>query len=751
MKRRGFVLNSLVLVLLIPLLLLIATYEDISSQIITAQAERLQVERTFRGVGYLELDFQKALEIAGKRALITAVQYVASTSDFIDPAYGANNTIRDLLLYGSTSEIESTYASLMQDQTIYYWLRETEQKLRRQGFRLSPDISTIMNELEKSTTVAPLDSFRIVIISKIPGIKIEDFTGKIVYNGSIPRNGNITAIISIQDVEDPLFSAVSKGKYARAVKACPYSFPELSSPPLIVLEGNGSSTSKYLVGEYLIKGGEVIYGGEGDIIFNSNNIWYYDGSAYITNITMNNLPIKPPTVLNSGDRGVLSFAAPTTWYSTLQYRINVTIINNEDQAIGPVFINLTEGNTPSEFFKEADSDGDGVPILDIRTESGTVIDYWVEKWDLETANAIIWLDMSLPPHNMTTVQIYFGGSGTESLGIPSIVFAPATADVNFYEGFESLTWENGWVNDGWLRTNETRNNVFGGFWSVKSGGDDTSLKKNISITSSKGGKIIFWWFVDKGNNNNYIQFFVDGTSLNETKTPKGWEKVEISLPTGDHTIGWRQVGSSVIGYVDDVFVLQYPNIAINVSSTLDGMPAIVNVPARAYDIQPLLECIMGNRYFGIYNAPSFFERLEGSMVNHEEYVALAERVQDLLGISYYGTHYPIGLLSLMLPSDSPEYDTKLLDALHSFGVDLTQVEVDQVTSADYYFLQYYFARNTTIKNEKRGYRVWGISMGEYGAGDLRIYPFFLDPETAIAVFGNRADIACDLLEGYTCS
>lgn len=588
MKRRGFVLNSLVLVLLIPLLLLIATYEDISSQIITAQAERLQVERTFRGVGYLELDFQKALEIAGKRALITAVQYVASTSDFIDPAYGANNTIRDLLLYGSTSEIESTYASLMQDQTIYYWLRETEQKLRRQGFRLSPDISTIMNELEKSTTVAPLDSFRIVIISKIPGIKIEDFTGKIVYNGSIPRNGNITAIISIQDVEDPLFSAVSKGKYARAVKACPYSFPELSSPPLIVLEGNGSSTSKYLVGEYLIKGGEVIYGGEGDIIFNSNNIWYYDGSAYITNITMNNLPIKPPTVLNSGDRGVLSFAAPTTWYSTLQYRINVTIINNEDQAIGPVFI-------------------------------------------------------------------------------------------------------------------------------------------------------------------NYIQFYVDGTSLNETKTPKGWEKVEISLPTGDHTIGWRQVGSSVIGYVDDVFVLQYPNIAINVSSTLDGMPAIVNVPARAYDIQPLLECIMGNRYFGIYNAPSFFERLEGSMVNHEEYVALAERVQDLLGISYYGTHYPIGLLSLMLPSDSPEYDTKLLDALHSFGVDLTQVEVDQVTSADYYFLQYYFARNTTIKNEKRGYRVWGISMGEYGAGDLRIYPFFLDPETAIAVFGNRADIACDLLEGYTCS
>lgn len=763
MKRRAFVLNSVVLVLLIPLLLLIATYEDISSQILTAQAERLQVERTFRGVGYLELDFQKALEIASKRALIVAVNFSAMTGNFIDPEYKANNTIRDLLLYGSTSEIEETYANLMQDQTIYEWLIETDQRLRKLGFRLFPDVSTIMEELEKSTIVAPLDSFRIVIISRIPEIKIEDFSGKIVYNGSLPRTGNITAIISIQDIEDPLFAALSKGEYVRAVKACSYSFPELSGRPIVVLEGNGSSTSRYLVGEYLIEHGELIYGEEGEIIFNSDSIWYYDDSAYITNITMNNVPIKPPTVLNSGDRGVLVFGGLTAWYSSLEHRINVTITNNEEETIGPVLVNLTEDNAPEEFFNYADSDRDEIPVLDIRTEEGEIIEYWVENWDvtwtgstLRDANVVVWLDLTLPPNNTTTIQVYFGESGTESLGVPSRVFSPTTAGVNFYEGFENDNWVTGWENDRWQRTNETRNDVFGGFWSVESQGDGASLSKEISINSDKGGKVIFWWLVEGGNpNNKYIQFSVGGT-LKKGSNIKDWERVETYLLAGSYTLKWEQVGS-VTGYVDDVFILQYPDVSTT-SSEVEEMPSIVNAPARAYDIQPLLECIMGNRYFGIYNAPSFFERLEGSMVNHEEYVQLAEKVQALLGISYHGTSYPIGLVSLMLPSDSPEYDTKLLEALNAFEVSLSQVGVDEVTSADYYFLQYYFARNTTVKDEKRGYRVWGISMGEYRAGDLTVYPFFLDNETAIALFGgNRTDtipnssqVACDLLLGYPC-
>jgi len=166
MKRRGFILNSVVLILLIPLLLLLATYEDVSSQILQAQSERVEVERSFSSTAYFDVDFQRALEIAGKRAILAVVDYTAVTGLFINSP--VNETIRELILFGNSSQI-SIYENLPKiigNQSLGRWLSLMREKLRTQGFYLLPENDTkIINNTE--IIVAPLDSFRVVIKAKI--------------------------------------------------------------------------------------------------------------------------------------------------------------------------------------------------------------------------------------------------------------------------------------------------------------------------------------------------------------------------------------------------------------------------------------------------------------------------------------------------------------------------------------------------------------------------------------------------------
>ena len=155
--------------------------------------------------------------------------------------------------------------------------------------------------------------------------------------------------------------------------------------------------------------------------------------------------------------------------------------------------------------------------------------------------------------------------------------------------------------------------------------------------------------------------------------------------------------------------------------------------ARAYDLQPFIDCLIDQRYFGIENGWSFFERLEGSNVNHDAYVTLAHRMQDELGVKYGDRYYPIGLVSFMIPHAN--YDEKLFNLFRTLGI---SVEEGQ-SSVDYYFLNYYFKGDSKVS----GFRVWGISQGVISSGDLSTIPFFLDTGTATAIFGSQG--AQDLL------
>lgn len=417
-------MNSTVILLLIPLMLLLATYEDVSSQIIMSQSERTQVERTYRVVSYVEMDFQRTLEISGKRAIVTVVDYIANTRDFLDPNDPngmANATIRDLVLFGRSPQVASNYSErLMKDQTVLGWLGNMSTELRKQGYDLriaNRSIAEIeaMSVSQKSSflrsnielTVAPLDAFRIVIRARIKDVTISDVSGKVVYTGPIPRENYVYSIISIENLEDPIFSALTYGRYYRSIEPCEYTFPELMDRPVKTLYGNGTSTSDHVLGKYSSTAwdtGHIFYGnsypgdGADGYVLRSGDIAGVT-APIIVNTTINGVPISPLEIFNDDDVGVLVFgnvSATSRWCgSNYKWRVNITIPSYADGSL--VLLKIPTSIFPGIYHTDGTA---SMMIYEKSTITCTPVPFWIEYWG--TSYVWIWIKAS-----GTDYSIYF--------------------------------------------------------------------------------------------------------------------------------------------------------------------------------------------------------------------------------------------------------------------------------------------------------------------------------------------------------
>ncbi|ASJ03305.1 DNA-binding protein [Thermococcus profundus] len=444
MKRRGFLLNSSVIVLIVPLLLLLATYEDVSSLIVQSQSERAQVERTYDVVTFLNLEFQKAMELSGKRAVVAVVDYVSTTGNFITQKM-ANETIVDLIREGHSSATSGYDTErVMAKQTLRVWLSNVTKILKKQGYTIAPSVDELASETE--ITVAPLDAFTIVIKARIPNVTIEDTSGMVVYKGSIPSTGDyVYSTVDIRELEDPFYSAMTGGRYHRSIRACEYAFPEFN-PPITVANGTGSG-SGVVVGEF---GTELQY--------NSTHIWDSDND-YITNLTVNGVRITTDAVvLNNSDIGVMVFenggsggggTGGSNWCSSLDYRINLTVqnqvgVNLDDyqipllisadkdftaQVLDSLFSNTQTSSESDVFRKEA-----AIAIYDSNCNP---VPFWIEYWDPASKKALIWIRDTIPNRGRKIYSLYFG-DGTPTKGDGDQVFV-------FFDDFEDGVWDDKWV------------------------------------------------------------------------------------------------------------------------------------------------------------------------------------------------------------------------------------------------------------------------------------------------------------------
>lgn len=840
MRRRGFLLNSAVLVLLIPMLLLLATYEDVSSQIIRAQSERTQIERTFNAVTFLDLEFEKALSLSGKRAVVSAVDYVAVTGRFINPGYKANNTLRDLILTGnSPSVLAYDVSRVMAGQTMETWLLNITSALASQGYTLSPSKDDILNSLE--LTVAPLDAFTIVVKGRIPNVTIADVSGRVVYTGPIPSSGDyVYSTVDLRQLEDPIFSATTGGRYQRSLRACEYSFPEIA-PPFKVLSGVGSSSVSHHVGilSPRAENGKIFFGDtyvEGaDAYVLKNASLDVTTNPIVVNTTVNGVIVNPTNMFSEGDMGVLVFGnAPSgaggTWCSALGYRLNLTVTNNVGRDLNdyqiPLLISSSKGvssqilsflfqNTQNDGNSDIFRNGASVSIYD---ENCNPVPFWIEYWDPANRKALIWIRDTIPNGGQKTYSLYFG-DGTPTKGSGDDVFI-------FFDDFEDGVWNDKWVqvvgqvpteSNGELTISggnnveaiRTRDLDYDGSYAVRfrMRGTSASINKDwdsgIEVEDSTDSNPNSYWvvrFVDDTKDTGNTLVVDEGNWWGQDRTTVSIKKV--GKPTDYHvyeaymrdTGAWydsntkrydakfRDITDGRVNYdnrdrlidppslrylylvnyndnsgnkgvYDFVFIRKYPDnngealedatdfsgILIS-ASAVDEKPVTSLQPdvARAYDIQPLIDCLLDQRYFGITDGWSFFERLEGSDQNHDAYVALAHAMQDEMNYKYGDEYYPIGLVSFMIPHAN--YDSKLLNLMLTLGLTVTDV-----SSADYYFLKYYFLDYYVGSGSKvTGYKVWGISYGTYSLGNLDGVPFYLDEDTALALLGEQG--ANDLLK-----
>lgn len=825
MKRRGFLINSAALILIIPLLLLVATYEDVSSLIVQSQSERTQVERTYDVVSFLNLEFQKAMELSGKRAVVSAVDYVAVTGRFIPLLYKANNTIADLIREGrSPSIIGYDTERVMAKQTLKVWLSNVTKILREQGYIITPSIDKLTQETE--IHVAPLDAFRVVVKAKIPHVKITDTSGVVVYEGPIPSSGDyVYSIVNIENLEDPFYSAITGGRYQRSLRACEYAFPKLT-PPFTVANGTGS-------------GSGVVIGRFGtDLEYNSTHIIDNSTGYYITNLTINGVGVRTDAVvLNDGDIGVMVFgnggssgggAGGSNWCSPLAYRINLTVqnqvgINLDDYQI-PLLISTAKGFTTqildflfSNTQTSSDSDifrkGAAIAIYDSNCNP---VPFWIEYWDPTNEKALIWIRDTIPNATQKTYFLYFG-DGTPTKGDGDQVFI-------FFDDFEDGVWNDKWIEvdetptetNGYLgidggdsiiavRTKDTidydgsfavRFRMRGqrnGDWDSGIGMEDSSsavLLFTDDYSGSTEGLAIHraWWSDQSGVQERievttyntyeaqvlysglvgrYNMRFKDVLDDQANPLPRvnydsGHSPRSFVLPLTYLYIVTDSERASRDTFYDYVFIRKHPDFGDllddpnfngitfywrtrNLNDVIESRPSnsgtspssITN--ASVYDLQPLRNCLLDNRYFAIEDGWSFFERLEGSNENHATYVALAHTMQDELNYKPAGGYYPIGLVSFMIPHSN--YDVKLFNLMNTLGI---TVEEGQ-SSADYHFLRHYFKKGPKVD----GYRVWGISHGSSSSlGNLDSVPFFLDLDTSKELLGTQG--TCQLLYGYSC-
>ncbi|WP_148882864.1 hypothetical protein [Thermococcus aciditolerans] len=218
--RRGYLLNVTVLLLIIPLLLLAATYQEASSYIVASQSQRTLVERQYFGITNIQDDLQNIVELSFKRAYLTLTEYVINNS-FVD---NASLELGNLMIDGTLNGIPQ---SGMNGITIRDWFTNTVAYLGSIGMGVEPSNPDEFVRDHLEVTVGPLDSFHVAVRVKIKNITITDGSGGVRYSGDIPPGDGeyIYSIVSIVGFEDPFIVRELNGLYTRVITPCKIPFP----------------------------------------------------------------------------------------------------------------------------------------------------------------------------------------------------------------------------------------------------------------------------------------------------------------------------------------------------------------------------------------------------------------------------------------------------------------------------------------------------------------------------------------------
>ncbi len=148
-------------------------------------------------------DSERALEIIGKRACVTAINFVISNGI---PLNSSNETLAELITNGT---INSTSQPLMENATIQDWIKTLEYLVSLQGFDAKIEIQKLV--------VQPYDSFNLEISYKMK-VEISDLKTKT----NLTKVEDRKILLSIENLEDPLYPLNTYGRIVNTIIKSPH-------------------------------------------------------------------------------------------------------------------------------------------------------------------------------------------------------------------------------------------------------------------------------------------------------------------------------------------------------------------------------------------------------------------------------------------------------------------------------------------------------------------------------------------------
>lgn len=199
----GQVYSLIAVLISIPLILFTTFYISSSMTIDYSATDKIVADQMHEVERSIERDFSQAMSISGKRAFLAASNYVITEGKNLD---STEDRLKELLTNGSLYE-NMTY--VMQDNTIGDWRDKIEDM--DLGFNVNIEYS----EAELSMS----DAFH-TLLSVPLTVNMTDNTGTSRIDRSIVKE----VLISIEQVEDPIFALHTYGYISRPIVMYPYPY-----------------------------------------------------------------------------------------------------------------------------------------------------------------------------------------------------------------------------------------------------------------------------------------------------------------------------------------------------------------------------------------------------------------------------------------------------------------------------------------------------------------------------------------------
>lgn len=208
MNNSSFVFTGLGFILMIPAMLLVASFSIMMDQGTDTISTQINTDNTFVLFRNLETDMKNVLEISGRRSAIATVDFIIIYAECLNSssystAYGQGpeGALKELLIDGTiTGARHSSNPDIMTDSTLPFWGGRFVQKATDLGYNV-----TIQDIAPEHISIVNTSSYDFIITWRVY-VNITGVGNSSFYSGPIPRQGNLSVSITGNDLGGNIFN-----------------------------------------------------------------------------------------------------------------------------------------------------------------------------------------------------------------------------------------------------------------------------------------------------------------------------------------------------------------------------------------------------------------------------------------------------------------------------------------------------------------------------------------------------------------